>query len=87
MVMSDMESAPAAPAKIPGMDEKLLAERAREAESARRDVLFDVSKLTVTYSGVPALRGVSLEIYKNHVTAFIGPSGCGKSTFCAVSTA
>jgi phosphate transport system ATP-binding protein len=81
MVMSDMESAPAAPAKIPGMDEKLLAERAREAESARRDVLFDVSKLTVTYSGVPALRGVSLEIYKNHVTAFIGPSGCGKSTF------
>jgi phosphate transport system ATP-binding protein len=81
MVMSEMESAPAAPAKIPGMDEKLLAERAREAESARRDVLFDVSKLTVTYSGVPALRGVSLEIYKNHVTAFIGPSGCGKSTF------
>ncbi len=63
------------------MDEKLLAERAREAESARRDVLFDVSDLTVNYSGIPALRGVSLEIYKNHVTAFIGPSGCGKSTF------
>ena len=79
--MAEMESAPAAPAKIPGMDEKLLAERAREAESARRDVLFDVSDLTVNYSGVPALRGVSLEIYKNHVTAFIGPSGCGKSTF------
>ena len=79
--MDEMESAPAAPAKIPGVDEKLLAERAREAESARRDVLFDVSDLTVNYSGVPALRGVSLEIYKNHVTAFIGPSGCGKSTF------
>jgi phosphate transport system ATP-binding protein len=81
MVMSDMDSAPAAPAKIPGMDEKLLAERAREGQSARRDVLFDVDDLTVSYSGVPALRGVSLEIYKNHVTAFIGPSGCGKSTF------
>ena len=79
--MSEMESAPAAPAKIPGMDEKLLAERAKEAASTRRDVLFDVSDLTVSYSGVPALRGVSLEIYKNHVTAFIGPSGCGKSTF------
>ena len=49
--------------------------------SGRRDTLFDVSDLTVTYSGIPALRGVSLEIFKNHVTAFIGPSGCGKSTF------
>ena len=79
--MPDMESAPAAPAKIPGMDEKLLEERAREAHFSRRDVLFDVNDLTVTYSGVAALRGVSLEIFKNHVTAFIGPSGCGKSTF------
>ena len=79
--MDEMESAPAAPAKIPGVDEKLLAERAREAEYGRRDTLFDVSDLTVTYSGIPALRGVSLEIFKNHVTAFIGPSGCGKSTF------
>jgi phosphate transport system ATP-binding protein len=81
MVMSDMEGAPAAPAKIPGMDEKILAERAEEAAHARRDVLFDVADLNVKYSGVPALKNVSLEIYRNHVTAFIGPSGCGKSTF------
>jgi phosphate transport system ATP-binding protein len=47
----------------------------------RRDVVFDVRDLTVSYSGRPALAGVSLEIYKNYVTAFIGPSGCGKSTF------
>ena len=63
------------------MDEKLLAERARDTSSTRRDVLFDVSGLTVNYAGVPALKEVSLEIYKNYVTAFIGPSGCGKSTF------
>jgi phosphate transport system ATP-binding protein len=80
MVMSDMESAPAAPAKIPGVDEKLLAERGQTAASIR-NVLFDVSDLNVQYSGVPALKNVSLEIYRNHVTAFIGPSGCGKSTF------
>jgi phosphate transport system ATP-binding protein len=79
--MSDMESAPAAPAKIPGMDEKLLEERARETSSAKREVLFDVEGLTVAYGGVPALKNVSLEIYRNYVTAFIGPSGCGKSTF------
>jgi phosphate transport system ATP-binding protein len=79
--MSEMESAPAAPAKIPGMDERLLADRARDASSTRREVLFDVAGLNVLYSDVPALKDVSLEIYKNYVTAFIGPSGCGKSTF------
>jgi phosphate transport system ATP-binding protein len=81
MVMSDMESAQAAAAKLPGMDEKLLEQRAREGSSARREVLFDVAGLNVLYAGVPALKDVSLEIYKNFVTAFIGPSGCGKSTF------
>jgi phosphate transport system ATP-binding protein len=46
-----------------------------------RDVLFEVEDLTVSYNAEPALADVSLEIYKNYVTAFIGPSGCGKSTF------
>ena len=46
-----------------------------------REVVFDVSGLTVSYGGNPALKDVSLEVYKNFVTAFIGPSGCGKSTF------
>ena len=79
--MPDMESAPAAPARIVGMDEKILTERREAVASTRRDVLFDVADLTVSYSDVPALKNVSLEIYKNFVTAFIGPSGCGKSTF------
>jgi phosphate transport system ATP-binding protein len=81
MVMSEMDSASAAPAKIPGMDEKLLQARAQDAAPSRREVLFDVDDLTVDYAGVPALKNVSLEIYRNYVTAFIGPSGCGKSTF------
>jgi len=75
-----MESSTATPARIAGVDEKLLERRAPFA-GARREALFNVSDLTVAYSGVPALRGVSLDIYKNYVTAFIGPSGCGKSTF------
>jgi phosphate transport system ATP-binding protein len=79
--MSEMESASAAPAKIPGMDEKLLQARAQDAAPSHREVLFDVDDLTVDYAGVPALKNVSLEVYKKHVTAFIGPSGCGKSTF------
>jgi phosphate transport system ATP-binding protein len=58
-------------------------ERTAVAEVApeSREVVFDVRNLGVTYSGVPALKDVSLEIYKKRVTAFIGPSGCGKSTF------
>ena len=28
----------------------------------------------------PAVKGVTLDIYKNAITALIGPSGCGKST-------
>jgi phosphate transport system ATP-binding protein len=46
-----------------------------------REVVFDVKDLGVAYSGNQALQGVSLEVYRNFVTAFIGPSGCGKSTF------
>jgi phosphate transport system ATP-binding protein len=46
-----------------------------------REVVFDVSALTVSYGGNAALKNVSLDVYKNFVTAFIGPSGCGKSTF------
>lgn len=29
----------------------------------------------------PAIEGITMDIYKNQVTAIIGPSGCGKSTF------
>ena len=43
--------------------------------------LFDVADLAVSYGGRPALKDVTLSIYRNFITAFIGPSGCGKSTF------
>ena len=46
-----------------------------------REVVFDVKELGVSYGDNQALQGVSLEVYRNFVTAFIGPSGCGKSTF------
>ena len=59
-----------------------LAEREQQLPPREaREVVFDVKELGVTYNGNQALQGVSLEIYKNFVTAFIGPSGCGKSTF------
>ena len=58
-------------------------ERRRAAVGAgvSRDVVFDIDDLSVSYGEAPAVKGVSLDIYKNAITALIGPSGCGKSTF------
>jgi phosphate transport system ATP-binding protein len=47
----------------------------------RLDQIFEIDGLDALYSGKPALKGVTMEVYKNLVTAIIGPSGCGKSTF------
>ncbi|WP_343348149.1 phosphate ABC transporter ATP-binding protein PstB [Sphingomicrobium sp. XHP0239] len=35
----------------------------------------------VFYGAKEAIKGVSINIFEDKVTAFIGPSGCGKSTF------
>jgi len=40
-----------------------------------------VEDLDVHYGSDHALKGVSMDIPEESVTAFIGPSGCGKSTF------
>jgi phosphate transport system ATP-binding protein len=39
------------------------------------------TSLDFYYGAFKALRGVSMPIYENKVTALIGPSGCGKSTY------
>jgi phosphate transport system ATP-binding protein len=47
----------------------------------RLEQIFDIQDLTAIYGSKPAVKGVSMEVYRNLVTAIIGPSGCGKSTF------
>jgi phosphate transport system ATP-binding protein len=42
--------------------------------------VFRLKDLHVYYGSFLALRGVTLDIGRNEITAFIGPSGCGKST-------
>ncbi|ACB33924.1 phosphate ABC transporter, ATPase subunit [Leptothrix cholodnii SP-6] len=37
--------------------------------------------LNFFYGDFKALKGISMPIYENKVTALIGPSGCGKSTY------
>ena len=47
----------------------------------RLERIFGIEHLHALYGGKPAIKDVSLDVYKNLVTAIIGPSGCGKSTF------
>src|SRR5665213_4021728 len=47
----------------------------------RLGVDIRVEDLNAWYGPVHTLKGVSLHIPANRVTALIGPSGCGKSTF------
>jgi phosphate transport system ATP-binding protein len=47
----------------------------------RLERIFHVEHLDAIYGSKPAIKDVSLEVYRHLVTAIIGPSGCGKSTF------
>ncbi|SFL86805.1 phosphate ABC transporter ATP-binding protein PstB [Marinobacter zhejiangensis] len=45
------------------------------------DAKFCLRDVEVFYGDTQAIKGISLDIARNEVIAFIGPSGCGKSTF------
>ena len=47
---------------------------------AGRETVFNLENVNVYYGNSLAVNDVSLDIYKNQITAFIGPSGCGKTT-------
>ncbi|HXF73404.1 MAG TPA: phosphate ABC transporter ATP-binding protein PstB [Actinomycetota bacterium] len=42
--------------------------------------VFELRGVAVSYGGAPAVRGVTMDVPRNRITAIIGPSGCGKST-------
>jgi phosphate transport system ATP-binding protein len=69
--------------RMTGIDSRKIGELASSgADDVRsRPAVFQISDLSVTYGSALALRGTTLDVHRNAVTAFIGPSGCGKSTF------
>ena len=71
--------------ETPQIDNTRIADASRgalsRADIERREKVFSVRDLAVSYSGKVALQDVQLDVHRNTVTAFIGPSGCGKSTF------
>jgi phosphate transport system ATP-binding protein len=46
----------------------------------KREAIFHLEDVTVSYGGKPAVQDISFDVGMNEITALIGPSGCGKST-------
>ncbi|HEY5712830.1 MAG TPA: phosphate ABC transporter ATP-binding protein PstB [Allosphingosinicella sp.] len=50
-------------------------------EPGTADLKMTARGVSVFYGDKQAIDDVSIDVSREHVTAFIGPSGCGKSTF------
>ncbi|MFC7136421.1 phosphate ABC transporter ATP-binding protein PstB [Halobaculum litoreum] len=68
------------PETTAGETEEQVREEWRDYQFAG-EAKLSVEDLDVYYGDDHALKGVSMDIPENSVTALIGPSGCGKSTF------
>jgi phosphate transport system ATP-binding protein len=75
---SDVESPPVRLAGPPRPSPT--EERPKKGAGPAASVIFDLEKLEVFYGAFRAVREVTMQIFKNEITAFIGPSGCGKTT-------
>ena len=75
-----IETPRAEPRPKPAGAQRIQIERPVPVALPDAPVVFALDKLEVYYGAFRAVRNVTLNIYKNEITAFIGPSGCGKTT-------
>src|SRR6478609_6214338 len=85
--MTDQQDTQSDPGDAPEVTSAKPATRLAELASGHesnptegRETVFQLDKVTISYSGKPAICDVDLSVHRNLVTAFIGPSGCGKTT-------
>ena len=62
------------------MPQPAAAAKAKGFSHTMERIKVSIQDLNLYYGDFHALKGISMEIVQNNVTAFIGPSGCGKST-------
>src|SRR6185295_13464538 len=60
---------------------KAVSDQAPITEAAEPSIKMRATGLKAFFGKSQALKGISLAIAEQKVTAIIGPSGCGKSTF------
>ncbi|SCL13961.1 phosphate transport system ATP-binding protein [Micromonospora nigra] len=70
----DLTTRPAVALNTPGRDS------GAPAPGPSATPVMELHDVSVYYGGYEAVRGTSMPIQQNQVTAMIGPSGCGKST-------
>jgi phosphate transport system ATP-binding protein len=58
-----------------------MALKLMESQATQLETKVSARNVEFYYGSFQALKGISLEVPSNQVTALIGPSGCGKSTF------
>jgi phosphate transport system ATP-binding protein len=63
-----------------GIDFESMSRDRGDLDFANETIAVEVDNLDLFYGQKQALKGISLKIPHQKVTAFIGPSGCGKST-------
>jgi phosphate transport system ATP-binding protein len=77
-VVNHDEDATPRPTDHPSITVSAVEHSARADDS--RELVFELSDVSVFYGSYRAVRDIGLPIRKNEITAMIGPSGCGKST-------
>lgn len=58
-----------------------MTERPVDSSPVDKNIVLDVRNLSVSYNGVPALEGVSLEVEEHEIFGIIGPANSGKTSF------
>lgn len=62
------------------IDPSVLTQGVNQLNIANEDICLELNDLKLAYGEKEALHGITMQIPRTRVTAFIGPSGCGKST-------
>ncbi len=71
------QSGPTAPSMTASLGN---ASTRKQLNLRHEDIALEVRDLDLYYGQAQALKGISMDVARRRVTAFIGPSGCGKST-------